>query len=109
MAIVWGLQFDERNGDGCGVAGEIELIRSRTYALQFVVAQFIAFSPACGGVRGGTGEKSCIKKRDRINITLRKLDLWLTNWQIVISAIIGALVATVGYIAVELMKSILKN
>ena len=30
----------------------------RTYALQFVVAQFIAFSPACGGVRGGTGDKS---------------------------------------------------
>ena len=30
----------------------------RTYALQLVVAQFIAFSPACGGVRGGTGDKS---------------------------------------------------
>ena len=54
-------------------------------------------------------EKSCIKKSNRINITLRKLDLWLTNWQIVIAAIIGALVATVGYIAVELMKSVLKT
>ena len=40
---------------------------NRSYALQprfyrdstqFVVGQFIAFSPACGGVRGGTGDKS---------------------------------------------------
>lgn len=54
-------------------------------------------------------EKSCIKKRKRVIKTLPKLDLWLTNWQVVIAAIIGALVATVGYIAVELMKWILNS
>lgn len=54
-------------------------------------------------------EKSCIKKRKRIIKTLPNRDLWLTNWQIVVSAIIGAIVATAGYIAVELMKSILSE
>ena len=30
----------------------------RTQALQLLVAQLVAFSPACGGVRGGTVQRS---------------------------------------------------